>query len=496
MMAKKGMRWHVVAGGGAVLLFAVLLLIRLGIPEKMRREADRTLSGKSAPIPTGETWLNITQEGLKIGYVRRFHGRMENGFRYEEDIQMRINTMGVVQPLTIRTEAELNPDRTLSSFQFRLHSNLFSFAARGSVTDGKLTVHSGTPGSERQSIIPLAQTPYLGGEILESVDVRNLRAGEERTLPVFDPASLGQRNAHIAFVAEERLTVMGRSVRTRKYAVDFMGMKQQAWIDQEGGIVKETGIMGIALERVVKEEALSGLKRAAGSDLADLAAIPSSKIIADQADLRLMKVRIKGIEGDGLSLDGGRQVWRGPLLTIRKEFPRVSSERIGLAGENLRMFLEPTPFIQSDHPKIRETLKGIISPDDPEEVKARKIVVWIYEHLEKRPVLSVPSAVETLEKGMGDCNEHAVLLAALARAAGIPSQVEAGMVYLRGRFYYHAWNVLFIREWGGWVTADAVMGQMPADVTHIRFVRGAIDRHLDLVGTIGRLKMEILETAK
>jgi hypothetical protein len=64
---------------------------------------------------------------------------------------------------------------------------------------------------------------------------------------------------------------------------------------------------------------------------------------------------------------------------------------------------------------------------------------------------------------------------------------------MRGRFFYHAWNVLYLRDWGGWVTADAVLGQMPADVTHIRFVRGEADRQLDLVGLIGRLKLEILE---
>jgi transglutaminase-like putative cysteine protease len=66
-------------------------------------------------------------------------------------------------------------------------------------------------------------------------------------------------------------------------------------------------------------------------------------------------------------------------------------------------------------------------------------------------------------------------------------------VYMRGRFFYHAWNVFYLRERGGWLTADAVLGQMPADVTHIRFVRGEADRQLDLVGLIGRLKLEILE---
>ncbi len=141
-------------------------------------------------------------------------------------------------------------------------------------------------------------------------------------------------------------------------------------------------------------------------------------------------------------------------------------------------------------------MKEIVAPGDTDEMKVRKIVTWIHGNLEKRPVLSVPNAVETLANRVGDCNEHAVLLAAFARAAGIPAEVEAGVVYLRGRFYYHAWNAIYLSEWGGWVTADAVLGQMPADVTHVRFIRGAADHQLDLLGLIGRVKIEILEMSR
>ncbi len=86
-----------------------------------------------------------------------------------------------------------------------------------------------------------------------------------------------------------------------------------------------------------------------------------------------------------------------------------------------------------------------------------------------------------------------MLLAAFSRAAGIPADVETGIVYMRGRFLYHAWNILYLSDRGGWVTADAVLGEMPADVTHIRFIRGGADRQLDLAGLIGRLKLEVLE---
>ena len=156
-------------------------------------------------------------------------------------------------------------------------------------------------------------------------------------------------------------------------------------------------------------------------------------------------------------------------------------------------FLKSSPFIQSDDPKIVSKAQEIVSPDDPVSVMASKLVAWVYKNVEKRPVLAVPNALETLNNLVGDCNEHAVLLAALARAAGIPAQVEVGLVYQRGRFYYHAWNVLFI---GAWVTADAVMDQMPADVTHIRFARGEADQQIDLIGVIGKVRLTVLDKSR
>ncbi|MEI7671458.1 MAG: transglutaminase-like domain-containing protein, partial [Deltaproteobacteria bacterium] len=418
------------------------------------------------------------------------------GFHFSENIFMRINTMGVVQPLTVRTAAELKPDRTLASFQFDLGSNLFRFTARGAVEGKKLTVRSGAPSEEKINVITLSEPPYLGGGILESAGAGELKPGEGRTFPVFDPASLGQRPVRITFLGEEGLTVMGKSRRARKLSVDFMGMKQMAWVDPDGSVLREEGILGIALERVTREEALAGLEGAVSADLTEIASIPSSKPIEGAATLKLLKVRLDGLQQGSFFLDGDRQIYQNGVLTIRREStldPSASSARPGGAAGDLGAFLKSTAFIQSDHPKIRKKVAEIVGPGDPDGVKADKLVAWVYKNLEKRPVLSVPNALETLENRVGDCNEHAVLLAAFARAAGLPAEVEAGVVYLRGRFFYHAWNVLYLRDRGGWVTADAVLGQMPADVTHIRFVRGEADRQLDLVGLIGRLKLEILE---
>jgi hypothetical protein len=49
---------------------------------------------------------------------------------------------------------------------------------------------------------------------------------------------------------------------------------------------------------------------------------------------------------------------------------------------------------------------------------------------------------------------------------------------------------------GKWVTADAVFNQIPADVTHIRLVRGDSGEQMNLMGVIGKIKLEVLEQIK
>jgi len=157
-----------------------------------------------------------------------------------------------------------------------------------------------------------------------------------------------------------------------------------------------------------------------------------------------------------------------------------------------QVFLKPEPLIQSDHERIRSLVRSIFGEVPPPEplAKSRLLMDWIRRNIEPRPVLSLPDALSTLENRMGDCNEHAMLFAALARAAGIPARVEAGLVYMRGKFYYHAWNLLFL---GRWVTADALFGQLPADATHLRLATGSTQQQVDLAGVIGNITIEILD---
>ena len=56
------------------------------------------------------------------------------------------------------------------------------------------------------------------------------------------------------------------------------------------------------------------------------------------------------------------------------------------------------------------------------------------------------SAAEVVDTHEGDCTEHAVLLAALCRARGIPARVAIGLVYMPAthEFGYHMWTEVYI----------------------------------------------------
>jgi len=486
-----------IIGSLFILTFAFLLILRLGILEKGEAEHKGGPIFNAQTKTDRETWMNIFQQGEKIGYAHRQFYKTVEGYRIFESVFMQINIMGMLQDIRFKTEGNFHHDLTLSSFDFELQSSLFRFKTRGVLKGKILTLFTGKPGSEQKIDLPLEKEPYLSVGILEALIHEDLKPGDSRTFHVFDPTTMARRPVKVVVLTEETIPIMGRQEKAKKVSVHFMGVPQFAWIGEDGTVLKEEGSLGIRLEQVTKDEALNKMTLSQGPDLAEIVSIPANKILHDVGQLKELKIKIDGIEDvdktrprGEIFVNGGRQSLKDNILTIRKE--PVSDPPFSIKREKVfadgKTYLESTPFIQSDHPEIQAKAREIVSPGDPAFVKAKKLVTWVNENIQKRPVLSVPNALETLQNRVGDCNEHAVLLAALARASGIPAQVEAGLVYQKGRFYYHAWNVLYL---GAWITADSVMNHLPADVTHIRFVRGT-ERQIDLVRMIGRVRLEIL----
>jgi len=472
--------------------FTTLFMIRLGVVEKLFSR-PRTLAAADIKASAGkESWMNIYQGNNKIGFSHAGFSTDMDGYRLQETVHMRINTMGMVQDINLKTRGRLKPDFSLADFDFEINSGLFNFNVSGSVSGDVLTVRTKSAGTSRRTDIPLKAKPYLLPAITAALAASELNTGDRYSFDIFDPATMGQSPVTVEVMGREDVEIMGDQSSATKVALNFKGTSQLAWIGEGGDILKEKGILGIRLEKTTREDARRDLAASSSADLVQTASVPSNVMLENVDRLSTLDIEIDGIPYKSLQLSGGRQTFKNNVLAIEKESIANLAEEIDDKKLQTfeKIFLRPGPFIQSDDPRIQALAQKIIGSQAVALEKVRLLVDWVYQNIDKRPVLSLPDALSTLENRVGDCNEHAVLLAALARAAGIPCRIEAGLVYLKGRFYYHAWNLVYL---GRWITVDAVFGQIPADVSHIRLITGSPNQQLDLMGIIGKIQLKVTQ---
>lgn len=92
-------------------------------------------------------------------------------------------------------------------------------------------------------------------------------------------------------------------------------------------------------------------------------------------------------------------------------------------------FLHPTFFIDADATSVRGRARELTYGTSSDVERARALFYFVRDSLPYRIVHEIPGrdyfrASETLRRGDGFCMPKAVLLAALARAAGIPSRLH------------------------------------------------------------------------
>ncbi|HPD61203.1 MAG TPA: transglutaminase-like domain-containing protein, partial [Thermodesulfobacteriota bacterium] len=179
------------------------------------------------------------------------------------------------------------------------------------------------------------------------------------------------------------------------------------------------------------------------------------------------------------------------VLKINREEPEDwKTFVLPYLNDDLKGYLQPTPLIQSRDERIIKQAKSIVGDNRDAETAARKLLAWVFRTVKKKPTLSIPSAIETLDLKTGDCNEHTALFTALSRSLGMPTRICGGIVYLKDKFYYHAWPEIYL---GRWVAVDPTFNQFPADATHIRLVVGELSEQIKILSVVNKIKLEVLE---
>ena len=114
-----------------------------------------------------------------------------------------------------------------------------------------------------------------------------------------------------------------------------------------------------------------------------------------------------------------------------------------------------TAQLELDDPDLRAWVAGIGSDSE-------KLRLAVRSHINRKDLMKGDaSALETFRSRQGDCTEHATLLCAALRIAGIPARIEVGLVYAPdyGGWVGHAWNQAYVG--GRWVHLDSAYPGIP-----------------------------------
>lgn len=441
-------------------------------------------------------WRGVYYRGAKVGFTVSQVVARDDGYELQEDGQLEMTLLGAASMARIRTTAVVDRAFALRSFDFSMDPGTGAVIVRGEVDGPRLVLTIVTGAGERTETLQFDEPPALALNIGRRLADGRLVPGARYTWSVFDPATL--RNAPMTVEVGEREVVRTGEQRVPAFrvAMSSAGLRVTAWVTDTGEIVREDSPLGLMTVRepaeVATRMAVSGRTRA--DLLAGSAVVPAMDgwQIDDTRDVQRLLLEVSGVTLDPAEVDGVGQRLEGTRLELRNPLTLEA----GPADPGIARYLGPEPFIESDAPEIRlETERALGSLSDP-RARAEQLVRYVNGLLEKKPTISLPSAREVLRTKIGDCNEHTALYVAMARAAGIPARIAVGLAYVNGAFYYHAWPEVYLASspsTGYWLPVDPTFNQFPADGTHLRLVRGGLDRQAAILPLIGRIRIQVLD---
>lgn len=453
-----------------------------------------SLAGDLARYGSAAHWKGLYYRAAKIGFSVSETVPNREGFELREDATLRMALFGATAA-RLRTTAQVDAAFDLRSFRFSLDPGSGPITIDGTIDGKRLTLGITTPSSRRTETRILDEPPVLSLNLPRRLAAEGLVAGKTITVAVFDPATLRNAPMTLAVIKREVVWAAGRPVPAFRVEMQYSGITSQSWITDVGQVVREESPTGFIVAEETRERAMEqAVSGDVEGDLLNTVAIRPQlrRPIDDARGVLHLRLLLEGAPLPASDMNGVGQRLNGNTVEL---FPSGDEPPLPGAGPSDRE-LNPEPLIESDAPEIRaeaeKAVAGVVKP----EARALRLTHYVNALLEKKPTVSLPSALEVLRTKVGDCNEHTALYVAMARALGIPARVAVGLVFVRGAFYYHAWPEVFVPTAHGystWLAVDPTLDEYPADATHLRLVRGGLDRQVAVLPLIGKARITVLE---
>jgi len=275
-----------------------------------------------------------------------------------------------------------------------------------------------------------------------------------------------------------------------------MNLESVAYVLEDGTTLEDEIAGGIITIRLEPKEVAQDVHYTNDTIISNAAMV--DKAIANPRNRPELKLRIEGpLQAEDLFNDDRqfleRRVDSFTFIGRKESLEGFTPAILPITEVSVQQWLEPSLFVQSDHPRMLTTAESIVGDETDAKAISDKLVHWVYKNVRATFSARLTNSLEVLDNREGDCTEHSMLYIGLARAAGLPTREVAGLIYVdnpRPGFYFHQWAKVWI---GKWIEVDPTFDQPVADATHIKLAEGDLFEQTKILPMIGQLKITVTE---
>ena len=446
--------------------------------------------------PLGERWFAILIDNEQVGFYRQLTTSLpEGGYRIEGDGSVRMKVMGFTKESSSREVYQVAPNLALKTVEVEQTINGSKSRLTGKTIPGGLQIKREADGKSNVKTLKVKAELFPGPALNLIPLFKGTPTGKTLRVFSFDPEEMAVKEVKISVLGEEKTPEGQPALKLRNNLYPFVD--NDIWLDQQGNTLLESVRDGLVITKAELPEKLAGFISGMALSKKDL--IYDFSLVRINPALKKAPAKLAGLS---VAISGyGEQI---PLLASGSQQVERQQGRVVITTGSLRKpaeaelnqatngYLQPSEGIESTAPEIISKSKELIGSLKTDQERIQALATWTASWLEDS-IDDGGTAVMAFSKKKGNCQTHAKLYTALARAAGIPTRFVSGLVSQDGTsFLYHSWAESLLE--GRWVAVDPTFNQVPADPTHLAFFEG--NRLTDLsplVGVIGKIKVTILE---
>lgn len=439
-----------------------------------------------------DQWFGIAFNGAKVGFshVRISALDARSGrFRIDSEASMLLQFPGFEKSVQLRTTDMVDEQLNLVRFDSTYQLDGNALEIHGRVVDSAIELEIVNAGRRTTRSIPLSAAVVPASAILMIPFLHGLEVGRDYRFLSFNSETLtvDEIEQHVAaYEGGDLFDGKAFKIESR-----LQGQQTTSWLDVQGRPLAELALGGVLVSTLEEEsEAKRYLVFAALNNqnvMLDFMSVRTNRRVDNPRQVTRLELILRGAPAAPPSTQGQRCTavetgWRCSLSTA----PGASDP------DAAARYLRTSLTVPYDDPKIQSLAQRIAGEETEPRRKIARILDWLQTNIRKHPADAF-SALDVLESRRAECQGHAYLYTALARAMGIPTRVINGLVYTDAQqaFLYHSWTESYVD--GAWRAVDPTFSQIQADATHIRIAEG--EEAADLVALtdwIGRLSIELI----